>query len=42
MNAFHEYALLFVVVAPVAAVMALNLWLRLQGETGTLLAEHAA
>lgn len=40
MFAIHEVALLVAVALPVAAIVALNLWLFAFGERGTLLLPH--
>lgn len=40
MFAIHEIALLVAVALPVAAIVALNLWLFVFGERGTLLLPH--
>ncbi|MGH7702285.1 MAG: hypothetical protein ACREMO_04290 [Gemmatimonadales bacterium] len=37
MNSINEFALLFVVVAPIAVLFAMNLFLALEGERGTLM-----
>ena len=41
MNFIHEYALLAAVLAPVAVIVAMNVWLALAGERGTLLLPDA-
>ena len=40
MFAKHEIALLIVVVLPIAAIVAIDAYLAIQGETGTLLLPH--
>jgi hypothetical protein len=37
MNLINEFALLFVVAAPIAVLIAMNLFLALEGERGTLM-----
>ena len=37
MNALNEFALLFVVAAPVVILLAMNLYLAFEGERGTLM-----
>jgi hypothetical protein len=37
MNPIHEYVLLAAVLAPVAVIVAMNVWLALNGERDTLL-----